>query len=140
VRDSDDEMGMEPDPGLDRLDDLVEQFRRSGLAVQLDVEGTLQDLPAGADLSAYRIVQEALTNSLKYGEDRSATVRVRRSARELRIEAENRGRPGPSAGSGLGLIGMAERVSVFGGTLQHEYTRDGRFRLVAVLPLETAAV
>ncbi len=140
VRDTDDEMAVEPDPGLDRLDDLVEQFRRTGLEVQLDVEGTLQHLPAGVDLSAYRIVQEALTNSLKYGQDRSATVRVRRSTHELRVEAENRGRPGPSRGSGLGLVGMAERVSVFGGTLEHEFTRDGRFRLVAVLPLETAAV
>ena len=56
------------------------------------------------------------------------------------IEAENRGKAGPSTGSGLGLVGIAERVSVFGGTLEHEFTRDERFRLSAVLPLETADV
>jgi signal transduction histidine kinase len=139
VRDKDDELGLDPDPGLDRLDELVDQFRRSGLEVTLDVDGALGPLPAGIDLSAYRIVQEALTNALKYATDRSVRLRIR-TGRELVIEVENRGRPGPSTGSGLGLVGMAERVSVYGGTLAHEFTRDGRFTLSAVLPLETADV
>ena len=138
VRDTEGELGIEPDPGVDRLDELVEQFRRSGLDVELSVEGDLSRLPAGVDLSAYRIAQEALTNALKYATDRAVSLRLRHEAHQLVVETENLGRPGPSTGSGLGLIGMAERVSVFGGTLEHEFTRDGRFRLRAVLPLVTA--
>jgi signal transduction histidine kinase len=140
VRDTEGELGIEPDPGLDRLDELVEQFRRSGLDVALEVEGDLSGMPPGLDLSAYRIVQEALTNALKYAADRAVRLRLRREGGELVIEAENRGRPGLSTGNGLGLVGMGERVSVFGGTLEHAFTRDGRFRLSAVLPLETAGV
>ena len=139
IRDTDDELGLEPDLGLDRLDELVEQFRRSGLDVQLQVDGSLVALPAGVDLSGYRIVQEALTNALKYAADRCARVRVRRSATELHIDAENLGRPGPAAGSGLGLVGMAERVQVFGGELTHGFTGDGRFVLSARLPLSEPA-
>ena len=137
VRDTEGELGIEPDPGMDRLDELVEQFRRSGLDVALEVQGDLSRLPAGVDLSAYRIVQEALTNALKYAPDRAVRLQLRREGHRLVVSSENRGRPGPSAGSGLGLVGMGERVSVFGGTLEHEFTRDGRFRLCAVLPLET---
>jgi signal transduction histidine kinase len=139
VRDEDDELGLDPDPGLDRLDELVGQFRRSGLEVDVVVEGALDALPPGIDLSGYRIVQEALTNALKYAPDRSARLVVRRTPGVLSVDVENRGRPGPSTGSGLGLIGMAERVSVFGGSLEHGFA-DGRFRLSAVLPLETADV
>lgn len=140
VRDRDDELGLDPDPGLARLDELVDQFRRSGLDVQLDVDGAIDAVPAGIDLSAYRIVQEALTNALKYATDRAARLRISADGAALRIEVDNRGRPGPSTGGGLGLVGMAERVSVYGGTLQHDFTRDGRFTLSAVLPLETADV
>ena len=139
VRDVDDELGLDPDPGLGRLDALVGQFRRSGLDVTADVDA-LGELPAGVDLSAYRIVQESLTNALKYATDRAVSLRVRREPRGLLIEVSNRGRPGPSTGSGLGLVGMAERVSVFGGSLEHGFTRDGLFRLSVVLPVETADV
>ena len=140
VRDTDDELGLEPDPGLERLDELVDQFRRSGLAVDCDVDGPVVELPAGLDLSAYRIVQEALTNALKYAPDHRAALRVHRTPRQLVIDVENRGRPGPSTGSGLGLVGMSERVSVFGGSLDHGFTGDGRFRLSVVLPVETGDV
>jgi signal transduction histidine kinase len=139
VRDHDDELGLDPDPGLGRLAELVDQFRRSGLDVELHVEGSVDALPAGIDLSAYRIVQEALTNALKYSSDRAVRLSLR-SAQAVMIEVENRGRPGPSTGSGLGLVGMAERVAVCGGTLEHAFTADGCFRLSAVLPLETADV
>jgi signal transduction histidine kinase len=139
VRDHDGELGLDPDPGLGRLGELVDQFRRSGLDVHLEVDGALDALPAGIDLSAYRIAQEALTNALKYATDRAVRLRVS-AGRALTIDAENQGRPGPSTGSGLGLIGMAERVSVYGGTLEHAFTRDGRFVLSAALPLETADV
>ncbi|MDP3714587.1 MAG: histidine kinase [Mycobacteriales bacterium] len=140
VRDDHDELGLDPDPGLDRLDELVDQFRRSGLDVEVHVDGDLDELSAGIDLSSYRIVQEALTNALKYSLDRRVELRLRRTSGSLVIEAENRGRPGPSTGSGLGLVGMAERVSVYGGTIEHEFTRDGRFRLAVVLPVEMADV
>lgn len=140
VRDTEGEMGIEPDPGMARLEELVEQFRRSGLEVALEVQGDLSRLPAGVDVSAYRIVQESLTNALKYAADNAVRLQLRREGHQLVVATENRGRPGPSTGSGLGLVGMAERVSVFGGTLEHDFTRDGRFRLCAVLPLETADV
>jgi signal transduction histidine kinase len=137
VRDTSDELGIAPDPGLGDLEDLVEQFRRSGLAVDLDVEGDLRGLPAGVDVSAYRVVQESLTNALKYAPDRSVRLSVRRSSDGLVVQTDNAGRPGPATGSGLGLVGMAERVSVFGGELRHGFTRQGRFVLTATLPLAT---
>jgi signal transduction histidine kinase len=136
IRDTEDELGLEPDLGLDRLPDLVGQFQRSGLDVEVSVDGPLDELPPGVDVSAYRIVQEALTNALKYAHDHQAALRVQREPAELRIEVDNRGRPQPSTGSGLGLVGMAERVSVYGGRLEHGFTRDGRFTLSAVLPLQ----
>ena len=138
VRDTEGELGIEPDPGMGRFDELVEQFRRAGLDVSAEVTGDLAGLPPGADLSSYRIVQEALTNALKYAPDRAVSLTVRRDLHAVVIETENRGGFGPSTGSGLGLVGMGERVSVFGGTLEHGVGRDGRFRLRAVLPLVTA--
>ena len=107
------------------------------LEVALEVSGELRGLPGGVDVSAYRIVQESLTNALKYAPDRAVRLRLRREPAGLVVEAENAGRPGPATGSGLGLLGMAERVSVFGGELRHGYTRDGRFVLTATLPLAT---
>jgi signal transduction histidine kinase len=137
IRDTDEELGLEPNLGLDRLPDLVDGFRRSGLQVDLVVDGRLDGLPAGVDVSGYRIVQEALTNALKYAVDRLASVRLVRRPDVLQITAENAGARGATAqpGSGLGLVGMAERVSVFGGTLSHGFTDDGRFRLAATLPI-----
>jgi signal transduction histidine kinase len=138
VRDDGDELGLSPAPGLDRLPDLVESFRGSGLRVDLEVEGPMSPLPAGVDLSAYRIVQEALTNALKYAADRAASLRVRRTPSHLSIRAENAAGVGVVGGSGLGLLGMAERVSLFGGSLTHGPTGDGRFVLTATLPITGA--
>jgi two-component sensor histidine kinase len=138
IRDSDDELGLEPDVGLDRLDELVDQFRRAGLAVDLQVRAPLDHLPSGVSLSGYRIVQEGLTNSLKYAGDRAASVQVAVDPAGLRIRVTNRGRPGPSVGSGLGLVGMAERVQVFGGEIEHGFTGDGQFVLSVRLPLASA--
>lgn len=139
IRDSGDELGLEPDVGLDRLDELVDQFRRAGLAVDLDVSARLDDLPSGVSLSGYRVVQEALTNALKYAVDRAASVQVAVDPAGLHIQVANRGRPGPSVGSGLGLVGMAERVQVFGGELEHGFSDDGQFVVSVRLPLARAA-
>ncbi|HEY5879056.1 MAG TPA: histidine kinase [Nakamurella sp.] len=138
IRDEHDELGLHPAPGLDRLPELVERFRDSGLRVDLELDGPLDRLPAGVDLSAYRIVQEALTNALKYATDRTAAVRLTSTPAALTIHTANQstdGRTRQAAGTGLGLVGMAERVSVFGGQLQHGRTEDGRFELTATLPL-----
>jgi signal transduction histidine kinase len=139
IRDEDDELGVAPDVGLDRLDDLVEQFRRSGLRVDLTVDGQLDHLPPGVAVSGYRLVQEALTNALKHAADGAARVRLSRGVASLEIEAENRVADQRGPGSGLGLVGMAERVHAFGGQLRHGTTADGRFVLQARLPLPVAA-
>lgn len=138
IRDEHDEFGLEPAPGLAQLPSLVEQFRDSGLQVELDVPPALPALPAGLDLSAYRIAQEALTNALKYSADRAARLSVLDSGATLTIAASNALSPPGSpelGGTGLGLAGMAERVGVFGGTLEHGVDGDGRFELRATLPL-----
>jgi signal transduction histidine kinase len=135
IRDDADELGLMPAPGLDRLPELVESFRGNGLIVDLDLEEPLRPLPVGVDLSAYRIVQEALTNALKYAADRTASLRLTSTPHHLSISTANVAGPGHIGGSGLGLLGMAERVSLFGGTLSHGVTGDGRFELTATLPI-----
>jgi signal transduction histidine kinase len=141
IRDSDDELGLSPDPGLDRLPELVEGFRRSGLRVLLDVDGSLESLPAGVAVSGYRIVEEALTNALKYAVGRAMELTVRRSPTALLIAARNQADTAPERvgdadpAGGLGLVGMRERVSVFGGTLSYGSGADGVFELTATLPL-----
>jgi signal transduction histidine kinase len=135
IRDTDDELGLAPELGLDRLHDLVDRFRRSGLQVDLTVEGQLDALPSGVDISGYRIVQEALTNALRYATDHVASVRVTRSPTALLIGIENRASGVSDSAGGLGLLGMAERIAVFGGRLTHGLTDDGRFVLTASLPL-----
>jgi signal transduction histidine kinase len=138
IRDEADELGLAPAPGLAQLDELVQEFRGNGLEVELVVERPLPLLPAGVDVSAYRIVQEALTNALRYSADRRAQLRVAASAARLTITVSNASDARTAPGSGLGLLGMAERVSLFGGRLQHGRTGDGRFELVATLPVGTA--
>lgn len=135
VRDDSDELGLAPAPGLAQLPELVESFRGSGLHVDLELDGPMSPLPAGVDLSAYRIVQEALTNALKYAVDRATSLRLTRTPSLLSIQTENAAGGSTAAGSGLGLVGMAERVSVFGGSLSHGLTGDGRFVLKATLPV-----
>jgi signal transduction histidine kinase len=135
IRDDSGELGLLPTPGLDRLTELVEQFRSSGLQVDLRVEGLLTPLPIGVDVSAYRIVQEALSNALRYGADQQAVVRLIRGQDSLSIASENTAAHGRVTGSGLGLAGIAERVALLGGTFTHGLAEDGRFVLSAVLPI-----
>lgn len=133
VRDTDGDLGLEPAAGLGRLGELVEEFRRSGLDVALEVEGEVDDLPGGVDVSGYRLLREALTNALKHGSGQTS-VRVSRQEDALVVETSNRaGRSVP--GSGLGLVGMRERVSVFGGELVTHLSEDGLFLVRATLPL-----
>jgi signal transduction histidine kinase len=134
LRDDADELGLRPAPGLADLDALVDAFRGRGLAVSVDRDEPLPALPAGVDVSAYRIVQEALTNALRYGADRTAALRLSATPTTLSIRASNPSTGAGGQGSGLGLLGMAERVALLGGTLSHG-DRGGRFELDATLPL-----
>ncbi|TCN43159.1 signal transduction histidine kinase [Kribbella orskensis] len=135
IRDTDDDDEAAAPLGLDRLQELVDRFRRSGLQVDLTVEGQLAALPADVDVSGYRIVQEALTNALRYATDRIASMRITRTATELRIRVENPASGTPDSGGGLGLLGMGERVAVLGGRLTHGRSDDGSFVLTADLPV-----
>jgi signal transduction histidine kinase len=134
LRDDSDELGLEPAPGLADLAGLVAAFRASGLTIDLDVPETLPRLPAGVDVSAYRIVQEALTNALRYGTDHTARLRVAATADALSIEATNPSSRRTGSGTGLGLVGIAERVALLGGQVSHG-VHDGRFELTASLPV-----
>ena len=125
-----------PQPGLDDLPTLVESARDSGLDVSLTVEGDQRDLPPGADVSAFRIVQEALTNTMKHAHAATVVVRLR-YADVLTLEIEDDGKGSTSdAPGGHGLIGMRERASMYGGTLTAGPAEHGGFAVQVTLPLE----
>jgi signal transduction histidine kinase len=133
---------LEPQPGVAQLPGLVDQVREAGLAVELAVEGEPVPLPPGVDLSAYRIVQEALTNAIRHAGPSTVRVLVRYAGDDLRIEVRDDGRgrdgaPGHAArpGTGHGLIGMRERVHLFGGELTAGPGPDGGFTVAARLPI-----
>jgi len=131
---------LTPQPGLATLPLLVEQVRRSGLPVELSVEGKPVDLPAGVDLSAYRIVQEALTNTLKHAGPAQAWVNVRYAGEDIEIEVVNDGRgQADSDGGGHGLVGMQERAALCGGELESGPLPDGGFKIAARLPVAGSA-
>ena len=125
-----------PQPGLDRLDELVREVRSAGLDVVVTIEGTPKELPATLDLSAYRIVQEALTNTLKHAHASRADIAVRYRDSSLGIEVRDDG-SGDDAGSGHGLIGMRERVAALGGSLSAGPAETGGFAVAATFPLGT---
>ena len=132
----------EPMPGLDRLDDLVTRVRMAGLPVELSVEGERRRLDPGLELSAYRIVQEALTNSLKHAQGGRAQVVVAFQPGLLVISIDDERGSGPRPAvepdhEGRGLVGMRERVAMLRGTLVAHPTMEG-FRVVASLPIEAA--
>ena len=131
---------LAPQPGLGTLPELVEQVRQSGLPVELTVEGTPVKLPAGVDLSAYRIVQEALTNTLKHAGPAHAWVAVRYEGEDVEIEVANDGASdGVNDGGGHGLVGMRERVALCGGELQSGPRPGGGFQISARLPVAGGA-
>ena len=139
LRRSDDELALAPQPSVERLGDLVEQVREAGMPVELRVEGEARSLPPGVDLSAYRIVQEALTNALRHAGPASARVTIRYGRDELGIEVADDGAgvagAAPSPGGGHGLVGMRERVTMFGGELATGGGADGGYAVRARLPL-----
>src|SRR5512132_1554145 len=139
-QDGDPQASLAPVPGLANLEGLLAEVAEAGLAVRLRVEGAPSPLPAGVDLSAYRIVQEALTNVVKHAGPAHAQVTIRYRDQEVAVEVIDDGH-GVAAvagdggkGTGHGLIGMAERVAAFGGDLEVGPRAGGGFRVVARLP------
>ena len=138
LRSKDDGGELEPQPSVEHIDVLVEQIERAGLPVSLDVEGERTPLPAGVDLCAYRIVQEGLTNALKHAGPAHAEVVLRYAPRALDVEIRDDGRGDSQANgdrAGHGLIGMRERVALYGGSLQTGPRAGGGFEIRAHLPL-----
>jgi signal transduction histidine kinase len=124
-------------PSISRIDQLAERARGAGVSVELSVEGTPVDLPPGVDLTAYRVVQEALTNTLKHAGSAHATVTVSYGRGEVVIAVEDDGRSGGGAlddGGGHGLVGMRERVGLDGGVIQAGPREQGGFAVRVRLP------
>jgi len=136
MRNEEDDLELAPQPGLGSLETLLDEIRHAGLPVELHVEGDPVALPRAIDLSAYRIVQEGLTNALKHAHADHADVVVRYGSDELRIDVRDDGR-GPSASDGLGhgLVGIRERVKLYGGEMSAGAANGGGFALSTRLPL-----
>jgi signal transduction histidine kinase len=131
-----DGLELAPQPGLDGLDSLIKEIGRAGLSVDLHLAGERFPLPPGIDLSAYRIVQEGLTNALKHARASHAEVTVRYAPDEVAIEVRDDGTGAtPSDGYGHGLIGIRERVRLYGGEMTAGTTNGGGFTLSTRLPL-----
>jgi signal transduction histidine kinase len=153
-----DEQDLSPQPSLSRLSPLIDRIAFAGLPVEVQISGQPRPLPAGIDVTAYRIVQEALTNALKHGNRAKAEVTIRYADRSLRVEVLNTGPsvltdggPGgrdPDAaggqdagaargnGTGRGLLGLRERVALYGGDLDARRRLGGGYRVRARLPLD----
>lgn len=134
--------GSDPQPGLARLDALVDQVEEAGVVVELDIEGSLDDVPDSVSLSAYRIVQEALTNTLRHARARRASVQLVRSLDGLSVVVDDDGAPAfsPPAANGRverrhGLLGMRERVSLHQGSFEAGPKAGGGWRVSVWLPL-----
>jgi signal transduction histidine kinase len=126
-----------PQPSMRAIDVLLGTVREAGLPVDLVVEGAAVELPPGVDLAAYRVIQEALTNALKYAGPARACVTVRWKRSELELEVANDGtsEPGGDGGGGHGLVGLRERVSLVGGSIESGPREGGGFVVKAHLPL-----
>lgn len=137
LHNGDEDAERAPQPGLDRLETLAEEVRRAGLPVRLHVEGNAVPLPRAIDLSAYRIVQEGLTNALRHARASRADVTVRYGADALRLEVRDDGvGASTSDGRGHGLVGIRERVKIYGGEMTAGTAPNGGFLLTALLPLD----
>jgi signal transduction histidine kinase len=140
LRATDDGLALSPQPGLEDIEQLVANVRDAGLPVELRIEGVPAALPQPLALSAYRIVQEALTNTLKHAEAAHAevSIRYRDAGVELDVRDDGIARANGTARGGHGLIGMRERVAMFGGELVAGPQGGGGFSVHARLPLEPA--
>jgi signal transduction histidine kinase len=142
IRDGASESGTQPQHGVADVPALAEEYARAGLRIDLDMDDVVR-LPIGVDLSTYRIVQEGLTNALKHAPGSPVRISLARCASDVAIEVRN----GPAATSrtatvvpsGHGLIGLRERVSLFGGDLEARPTQDGGFVLAATIPVGSEA-
>ena len=138
LRRDDEEIALAPQPSLRFLDTLAGQVREAGLPVELSIEGEPVELPPGVDLSAYRIVQEALTNALKHAGPATARVVVRYGDHDLDLEIADTGVGADlNNGGGHGLAGMRERVSLYGGKIEAGPRDGGGFAVRARLPLDS---
>ena len=137
LRDPEEGPALAPRPTLTRVDKLVAEARKTGLPVDFEIAGEPIPLPAGVDLTAYRLIQEGLTNAIKHAAAHHADVRIRYEVGHVEIEVcdDGRGAEAPSNGSGHGLVGMRERVSIYGGELEAGPRAEGGFRLRARLPV-----
>jgi signal transduction histidine kinase len=128
---------LTPQPGLGDLPTLIAQVREAGLPAELRIDGQPRDLPAGIELSAFRIIQEALTNALKHAGDARAqvSVRYRTDTLELEIVDDGPGTANSTTGAGHGLVGMRERVTLCGGRLETGHRPDGGFAVRVLLPV-----
>jgi signal transduction histidine kinase len=130
---------LAPAPGLGEVEALAAEVARAGVRVEVRIEGTPAALPAGLDLSAYRIVQEALTNVVRHAGPATARVAVRYAPDRVALEVADDGRGGDPAGQGRGghgIAGMRERAALYGGTLEAGPLPGGGFRVAASLPLD----
>jgi signal transduction histidine kinase len=136
MREDGEDLQLGPQPGLDRLEALLQDVARAGLPVRLHTRGDRVELPRGIDISAYRIVQEGLTNALKHAEAGRAEVALEYARDELRIEVRDDGHGVVMRnGRGHGLIGIRERVKLYGGEMSTGSANGGGFTLTASLPL-----
>lgn len=139
LRTDEDRGDLEPAPGLDQLDRLVEKFRSAGLPVTLTTDGAARPLAPSLDLTAYRLVQEGLTNTLRHAaEPEHVEVGIGYGDQRLRLSIRDDGSSAAADGvePGDGLLGMRERVAVYGGEMSARFRPEGGFELVADLPLE----
>jgi signal transduction histidine kinase len=140
LRGDDEEAALTPQPSIDELDALLERAREAGLDVDLEVEGERRRVQSSVDLSCFRIVQEALSNTIQHADAASAHVRLRYGPSEVEVDVTDDGRgqrpPEVDNGRGHGLVGMRERVAMLGGSLEAGYRPNGGFEVRATLPLE----
>lgn len=137
--DAGEQPSLAPQPSIRHLRALVDQCADAGLDVRLEVQGDERDLPPGVDLSAYRIVQEALTNTMKHAGPAAAVVRIHYGPDEVEVEVRDDGRGASGhegSGHGHGLLGMRERVELFGGELRAGPQPGGGFLVRARLPVD----
>jgi signal transduction histidine kinase len=134
LREEDTAPSYGPQPGMQTLETLIGTVRGAGLPVDLNVEGESRELPPGIDLTAYRVVQEALTNALKHAGPARAWVRIQWGERELTLEVANDGRVTPE-GNGYGHVGMQERLRLYGGRLESGARPEGGYVVRAHVPI-----